>query len=276
MEVAIVDAGVRLDHLRSMGLVHPLNEQWSYTHRTEFRPGQFPPGHGTTTAFQVGVAAPQAGLIDQAVVFGEASQDATQPLMQTWLSDITPAFERLREYLVGRRAEDRRLVVSNSWAMIRPEWDWPIDHEHNFSDNEDHPFCRLVRSLIALGPDVWFSAGNCGEPWPVRGCGFAEQAICGANSLPEVITVGAVDLDGERLGYSSQGPGRLALEKPDICAYSHYAGSNITSVDWGTSVSCPLAAGVVAAVHTVHTSDKLTPASGNSPIPGTPNTATGR
>ena len=117
----------------------------------------------------------------------------------------------------------------------------------------------MVQALVEEGADVLFAAGNCGQPHPVGGCGFKGQPICGANALDEVITVGAVDIDGERLGYSSQGPGRIVAEKPDLCGYSHYAGSGIYYADWGTSTACPGVAGVVAAVRSRYSPAELSP-----------------
>jgi len=61
-----------------------------------------------------------------------------------------------------------------------------------------------------------------------------------------------------RLGYSSQGPGDLADRKPDVAAYSHFAGSGVYQADGGTSASCPVAAGVVAALRQKW--PKITPA----------------
>jgi len=256
--VAIVDAGLSLDRLTELGRRHPFDADLSYAApQAERTPGAFAPGHGTVTAFQVGVAAPDATLLDHATVLRREEHTG---LMEAWLSDIAPGYERLRDHLVATDPGRRRLVISNSWALIDPEWDF--EGERNYSDNPDHVFCKLVRQLVELGADVLFAAGNCGDPYPDQGCALKHQPICGANSLPEVITVGAVDLDDERLGYSAQGPGRLALEKPDLCAYSHYRGSGIPtadSPDWGTSVACPLVAGMVAAIRTRLSAAELSP-----------------
>jgi subtilisin family serine protease len=84
-----------------------------------------------------------------------------------------------------------------------------------------------------------------------------------------VITAGAVRADDLWLGYSSQGPGQpllgnsawpgqfpppinpnqVATEKPDLCAPSNFRESIDASVqNTGTSTSCALTAGVVAAL----------------------------
>ena len=78
------------------------------------------------------------------------------------------------------------------------------------------------------------------------------SSIHGANSHPDVITVAAITNDNRRLGYSSQGPGMLTRQKPDIGGYSHFKGSGAYPRDGGTSAACPVAAGVVAALRQQH------------------------
>jgi subtilisin family serine protease len=259
VRVAVVDAGIDLAYLHEHQREHELDSALSRTTPgSPEQPGNFPADHGTLAAYQVGVAAPKATVIDQALLTEQHETD-DEPLIQAWLSDIEPGYLDLQRYLAGVEESERRLVVSNSWALTDPDWDFPVEHVKNFSDNPDHPFNRAVRDLVALGADVLFAAGNCGQPYPTRDCGFARQPICGANSLEEVITVGAVDIDGERLGYSSQGPGRLLFEKPDLCGYSHYYGSGVKPVDWGTSTACPLVAGVLAALRTRYSAQQLAP-----------------
>ena len=83
--------------------------------------------------------------------------------------------------------------------------------------------------------------------------GVTKNVITGANSHPDVLSVAGVDVTGTRVGYSSQGPGQLAHEKPDIAAYTHFVGSEaygIGSADGGTSTACPVAAGCIAAIRT--------------------------
>ena len=62
-------------------------------------------------------------------------------------------------------------------------------------------------------------------------------------------STGAVRSDDTWLGYSSQGPGLLTPDKPDLCVPSQYR--EITDahlINTGTSASCALAAGVIAAL----------------------------
>jgi subtilisin family serine protease len=71
-----------------------------------------------------------------------------------------------------------------------------------------------------------------------------------------------VDVTGQRVGYSSQGPGRLAERKPDLCASTHFEGSKVFAPgpDSGTSAACPTAAGVVTAVRTTVPATQITSA----------------
>jgi subtilisin family serine protease len=119
----------------------------------------------------------------------------------------------------------------------------------------------IVASLEAAGADILFAAGNCGRDCPDGRCRFAAtQPICGANSHPSVLSVAGVDTRKRRVGYSSQGPGRLDPDKPDLSAYTHFRGSGVYSSDGGTSAACPVAAGVVAAVREKYPSSVLSPA----------------
>jgi subtilisin family serine protease len=72
--------------------------------------------------------------------------------------------------------------------------------------------------------------------------------------------VAGVDTGKRRVGYSSQGPGRLDPAKPDLSAYTHFRGSGVYPADGGTSAACPVAAGVVAAVREQYPASVLSPA----------------
>jgi hypothetical protein len=181
--------------------------------------------------------------------------------MEGFLSDAVKAYGNLLELIASSGGGSMPLVVNNSWGMYHPSWDFPVGHPGNYSDNPEHPFNIIVESLEDAGADILFAAGNCGTECPDDRClGFIDRPIYGANSHPSVLCVAGVTLNKVRLGYSSKGPGRLDLNKPDICAYSHFLGSEVYTADGGTSAACPVAAGVIAAVRSVHSPTEVTPA----------------
>ncbi len=234
VRVAIVDTGIN-------GARIPVAGGWSPN--PTYIPGTAPNDHGTMVAFDVQIAAPEATILDYALLRSENN---------TWtafLSDAITAYASLID-LITR--EPGPLVVNNSWGMYKRADDAPIGSPENYSANLDHPFNQIVRTLVSMGADVFFAAGNCGGHCADPRCGENDRgpgaSIHGANSHPDVITVAAVTVNDRRLGYSSQGPGGLHQRKPDLAAYSHFAGSGVYPADSGTSAACPVAAGVAAAL----------------------------
>ena len=256
--VAIVDTGVNVAHLTSKGRSQSVDAARSFTPAgVTSQPGSHALGHGTMCAYDVGIAAPSATLLDHAVLLSQQSG------FSGLLSDAVASYGRMLMMLLSADNPTDRLVVNNSWALFNPLTDFPIGHPGNYSDNAAHPFNLIVGSLDALGADILFAAGNCGRDCPDGRCNFGPApSIAGANSHPSVLSVAGVDTSRTRVGYSSQGPGRLSLQKPDICGYTHFLGSEAFgpgSSDGGTSAACPVAAGVVAAVRSVHSPATLPP-----------------
>lgn len=259
--LVIADSGINQAHLETqLGRRVSLDAPRSWTPAgVSTLPGGHPVDHGTMCAFDALIAAPEATLLDVAVLL---SQRPGSTVMEGFLSDAVAAYAYLYTVLSALPDERRALVISNSWGSFSPQWDFPPGHPGNYSDNKAHPFNVIVSSLEAAGADVVFAAGNCGRDCPDGRCEYPGQPMGGANSHPRVLSIGGVDLTGNRVGYSSQGPGRLARRKPDLCAYTHFAGSDAFpgEPDSGTSAACPVAAGVVAAVRTTVSAAQLTPA----------------
>jgi len=260
--LAIVDTGVNIAYLQSHGQNPTFNRRKSWKPSgVPTRPGEHPVNHGTMCAYDAGIAAPGATLIDHAVLL---SQQHTTPVMAGLLSDAVLAYSKLLRVAAAMPAARRGLVVSNSWGIFRQDMDFPVGHPGNYSDNPRHPFNIIVASLDAAGADILFAAGNCGRECPDGRCAFgAARSICGANSHPSVLSVAGMDTKGKRVGYSSQGPGRLSEQKPDVLAYTHYKGSEVFGrgeADSGTSAACPTLAGLIAAVRSGWSAGAVSPA----------------
>ena len=253
--VAIVDTGINLAHLHGKGLNPSTDVARSWVPNAGQTPFAMPVGHGTMCAYDALIAAPQATLVDVAVLASTASGPT---VMSGLLSDAVRAYRHLIDVMAAPRrpGDTRSMVVNNSWGMFHPSWDFPVGHSGNYSDNPNHPFNRIVVQLEAAGADILFAAGNCGADCPDGRCqGVTDAGIYGANSSPSVLSVAGVDVHRERAGYSTQGPGRLTRNKPDICGYTHFLGSGVYAADGGTSAATPVVAGVLAAVRTVRPYD---------------------
>jgi subtilisin family serine protease len=255
--VAVVDTGINLNHLREKGQDPLFDGTRSWSPVTDSVLGDMPVDHGTMCAFDVGIAAPRCTLLDYALLQSTATGGSA---MDGFLSDAVRGFSQLLDLMAGPNAP-AALVVNNSWGMFHSSWDFPVGHPGNYSDNPEHPFNIIVESLEDAGADILFAAGNCGAECPDTRCeDESDQGIYGANSHPSVLSIAGVTVDAVRLGYSTQGPGRLDQNKPDLCAYTHFGGSEVYDSDGGTSAACPTAAGVVAAIRSVYSSARLPPA----------------
>lgn len=250
--IAIVDTGFNLTYLASRGKTITLDASRSWVPAAGMTPGDAPVSHGTMCAYDAAIAAPRATFLDIQLL--RSTTPGPSP-MAGLLSDAIRAYSHLISIMNAptRPGENRSMVVSNSWGMFHPSWDLPVGSPGNYSDNPNHPFNRIVSALEQAGADILFAAGNCGSNCPDSRCdGVTTNAIYGANSHPSVITVAGVDVTNSRVGYSTQGPGRLSRDKPDVCGYTHFQGSGVYSADGGTSAATPVVAGVVAAYRTRH------------------------
>lgn len=248
--LAIVDTGINRAHLVARGKPINIDVARSWVPAAGMTPGNAPVGHGTMCAFDAAIAAPNATFLDVQLLRSTASGPT---VMSGVLSDAVRAYSHLINVMTAPRrpGEAHSLVVNNSWGMFHPTWDFPVGHPGNYSDNPNHPFNRIVAALERVGADILFAAGNCGSNCPDGRCqGVTGNAIYGANGHPAVLTIAGVDTTNARVGYSTQGPGRLARNKPDLSGYTHFRGSGVYPADGGTSAATPVVAGVVAAVRT--------------------------
>lgn len=194
-------------------------------------PGSGSPGsHGSMCAFDAVSICPAAKTYDLRVL------SATD--IPTLISDALRAFQWAIDHY---RRDGTPQVLSNSWGMYQESWG-----PNNYSRDPKHPFTRKAVEAVRIGILVSFAAGNCGSFCPASRCGSdvgPGASIWGANSHPEMITFGAVNLLEEWIGYSSQGPGAISPFKPDVCSISHFKGYR--AVDNGTSAANPVGAGLL-------------------------------
>ncbi|HZC96938.1 MAG TPA: S8 family serine peptidase, partial [Bradyrhizobium sp.] len=229
----------------------------------------YPVNHGTMCAFDVLIAAPKATLLDFPILGSFAPGGSV--VGQT-LSVALMGFAQLLAFWAvgfapGGGPRYKALVVSNSWGIYHPSWDFPAGHPGRFIDNPTHPFNVIVGTLARSGADIVFAAGNCGAECADSKCqGRTKETIMGASALPDVLTLAGCDINDARVGYSSQGPSIAGMfqQKPDITAYTHFSGSEAFgagSPDSGTSAACPVASGCIAALRTKIGVGRVPPAS---------------
>lgn len=259
--VAVVDAGINRGFLQRTATRVVFDDGASWAAAENARPFAFPVGHGTMCAFDVAVAAPACTVLDVAAFrpYQPRANDDAASALAVRLSDAVRAFGHLCQLMVSaaRSGHPRSLVVSCSWEVDTAH-DHPEGSPFNYGSNPDHALNKMVGQLALLGADIVFSAGNTSSHEREN----APRLISGANSLPGVLTVAAVDLESRRLDISRPGPGVFTAEKPDVAAFARFAGSAIMGQgvsDDGTSAACALAAGVVAAIRSGFPSDPRRP-----------------
>jgi len=212
-------------------------------------PGSVSQPHGMMIAQNILQVAPKVRLFDMPFVPSRISN------IQAFLSLADAAFRRMLWDIAiwqGLGQHKGPWIVVNPWGIYDRRSEHPRGH---YTENPNSPFNLLVVAVVAQRIDVVFAAGNCGQFCPDNRCGGESigpsRSIWGANSLKEVVTVGAVRADDMWLGYSSQGPGQRLLgpDKPDFCATSQFAeDDDAFTVNTGTSAACGLTAGAVAAL----------------------------
>jgi Subtilase family len=260
--IGVMDTGINLAFLASaLGWTPALDaaNSWNAPGATTAA-GSYPVDHGTMCAFDALIMAPSATLLDfpilslagsgGSVISGvlSAALLAYAQVLSSW--KVTMTGSDLSQYVA--------VVLTNSWGVFHPSWDFPVGHPGRYIDNPNHPFNLLVGTVVGAGVDVIFAAGNCGADCPDSRCqGSTTDTIRGANAHSDVLTVAGCDTTGARVGYSSQGPSIAGMdplrEKPDVTAYTHFLGSQafgVGSADSGTSAACPVTAGCVAALRT--------------------------
>jgi subtilisin family serine protease len=265
--IAIVDTGISLRRLQqplgSLPAIPPphinidIPNSWSpWTVTT--RPFEHRVGHGTMCAYDALIAAPEATLLDMAMLLlrplGEHGVRSTvfaaaavySVLANLWLDWLA----------LGPSASYQALVVNNSWGIFHPFLDpFAPNDPHRYIDNPQHMLrTSFIIPMVTGGVDIVFASNNCGPECRSATClGRSTGMIMGMNAYEEVLTVGGCDVNHDRVGYSSLGPSIAGMPqyKPDIAAYTHFLGSRGRRSflpDTGVSAACAVASGCVAAL----------------------------
>lgn len=283
VNVVIVDQGIDAAYLGNAILNNEGKPRgWKVTDGeqgtpTTRRPGEAAFGHGTKMALLVHDLAPKARIYDLPLLPPRIhSVSGFLSLAQTVMADLLRRIERDIALSTARR-----WVICNAWSVYDLSADFGGNEVASYADDPANPFTQTVAAIVAAGADVVFAAGNCGQYCPDGRCGTGQvgpgNSIYGVAALAEVLTVGAVRSDTTWLGYSSQGPAPAAFsgaQKPDLCAPSQFAGTSDVRIGYtGTSSSCALAAGAVAALRDRNVAWKGTPPDPGAMIAGLRGTA---
>jgi hypothetical protein len=221
-------------------------------------PGSVRRPHGMMIAHNILKVAPEATLFDLPLAPPRIAN------IQHFLSLAHAAYLKvLTDIAIWKTGEfPGPWILVNPWGILDRKSEHPKGH---YTQNPS-PFSKRVVDAVDDNIDVVFAAGNCGQFCPDNRCGAEDQgpgrSIWGANSLEQVLTVGAVRADSMWLGYSSQGPGqpKLGWEKPDFCAASHFCeDDDAFSINTGTSAACGLTGGIVAALRSRWNSTRVSP-----------------
>ncbi len=131
-----------------------------------------------------------------------------------------------------------------------PSWTWQN------MDGNTTVITRAADMAVARGIIVFNSAGN-------NGFSIEHNTLNAPADGDSVLAVGAVTIDGQRAPFSSVGPTVDGRIKPDVMAQgvtvrcAHWDNPTQYTYSGGTSLSCPLAAGVAALL--LHAKPTATP-----------------
>ncbi|MEI6158477.1 MAG: S8 family serine peptidase [Roseococcus sp.] len=230
-----------------------------------------PTSHGTMVALNALSLAPAARVFDL-------------PVLPDRIRNVIPFASFAAAALVWARADiaawmvdayPGRWVFCHAWGVFDRRLEDPVG---GYTTNPKSPLHAAVKEIdLQFQQDQVFAAGNGGQFLPHPYCGPGDigpgRSILGVNSSPHALTAGAVRADGAWIGYSSQGPGQREfheavaviqgmVEKPDLCAPSHFAEPDDAAfISSGTSAACGMTAGAVAALRSANSPlAALTPA----------------
>lgn len=239
--VGMFDTGFRLDH-PALGHLKPniLGEYDFVQHDsvTANQPGDAPgqDSHGTLTLSVIGGFRPDT-LIGPAF-------DARYLLAKTEIIDQEIHLEEDNWAFAAEWAEQMGVDIVSSSLGYSIFDAGQSSYNYRDMDGQSTIITRAANELASRGVLVVNSAGN-------EGASFWRHITAPADGF-YVLAVGALTASGEVASFSSRGPTFDGRTKPDVCALgvqvlgaSAYGGYYRAS---GTSLSCPLTAGIAAQI----------------------------
>ena len=222
--------------------------RWTFSTASDNIPVPSPDNHAMMVVRNVLKTAPDANIFDCALLPQHISY-VVQFSMAAYSAYTQMLADIAHWQLTGVYSTE--WVFVNAWAIYDRHFEFPVG---DYTGNPNNPFNQIVKqAALQNNIDMVFAAGNCGTFCPKWNCGRDDRgpgrSVLGANSHADVLSTGAVRSDDTWLGYSSQGPGLLTHDKPDLCVPSQYRESTDAHlINTGTSASCALAAGVITAL----------------------------
>lgn len=238
--IAVLDAGFQNAN-KITGLAHlfesdrvVLERNITQPHRSVYDETIHP--HGTMVLSCMG------GYIERVYV-GTAPQ-ASYALIRTEESDYEEE-NLIEEYfwMMGAELADSLGTDIINSSLSYSTFDDPVmDHTYSEMDGKTAIASIAAKMAIERGVFVCVSAGNSnGSPWPWVGT---------PADVPEALTVGAVQLNGNIASFSSIGPNGAGDPKPNVLACGSGAylllPDNNIGIGSGTSFSSPITCGLVA------------------------------
>jgi hypothetical protein len=179
---------------------------------------------------------------------GEYVGTAPQASYALIRTEDTPTEFLIEEYfwMIGAELADSlgADIINSSLSYSIFEKAPEMNHVYTEMDGNTAISSIAATMAVARGIFVTVSAGNSnGSNWPWVGS---------PADVPQALTLGAVNLDGEIAGFSSIGPNGAGAPKPDVsaCGSGAYVitQNNSIATASGTSFSSPITCGMVACI----------------------------
>lgn len=241
VDIVVIDAGIST----------------TLSHKVLSLPRKPPEGsgtsHGDCIAQIIRSIAPDSTIVD-CPAFGAPAE-----ALADRLDDVLAGWEAALRYRARQSSSGRTMVLNNSWIIV-PSDDAPTGSVANYSHNPFHVVNSRLVQMREENVVVLFCSGNKGigsisaneyDPREREYCGPG-RSILGANSSPFGICIGGAYLGDDDFaapaGFSSEGPGALTPEKPDVVGPTKFTLADGGSVIDGSSYASAAVAAIVASL----------------------------